>query len=636
MKKSRRSATLPALLFSGVLALAFQAGAAVQSYVVEAINDPFIKRFPNPKPRHVVSRTFAATGPASGFIVPVWSKHLHNISVRIENTGDRVLKNPYLQLLGPWGCDFRSLDALAAGIAKGAKTPREKFLRAFQWLAYHYERFGTASNNEYPWGEFPGNALRLIDQYGGGMCGESVEALGALLHAMPPAGSLVAHKVDLDAHQTGEVFLNGGWRAFDSNPSSRWIYDLGEHDPPITFRWLRDHGERIIRRVKPLTGWDIWWAIEKAPCTCHPNMVRPYSTRPFRFDLLPRESITMYFDMRGRVDKTSIDYAAAGFNRQSPEHRNPCDYASAVFDLPLDFSQPRSVQRSIAAAENVKWTPAGLAPADPARPAFVVIPWYSAWSVVGAKIEADFATAGTVAIARKADVMDTKYSPDLQWTRLSPRREEYGKAGIEGVMAFWLKFEFHGPGAGLRRARIAVEVQMSPLVMPGLRYGENHYRFTAAGKQPGTARITVTYDDQAPYDAYEPATGDYGAYIHYRVGGDRTRTWCKNLFYKNIKKAPNGTLPITVEIFKGFGNDFGRKVRTLKSGRFKFGEYWWYWDGRDARGRRLPPGLYAYKITGDVGEGPWGRSPVWGEPVILFDQIWPTPNEILWPSPGKR
>ncbi len=603
--------------------------AAVQSYTVEAINDPFFLEYPNPRPRHVVTRSFMVHGTPGRFEVPITSLHLHNISVRIENLCEHTIHDPYLRLDSEWGCDFRTIETMAAQIVEGAANPREKFLRLFQWLAYHYDRFGTSGADEYSWEEFMGNPLRLIDQYGGGMCGESVETLCALLYAAPPSGTLRGHKVQLDGHQTGEVFLNGAWRAFDSNPSTRWVYDLGDHIPPASFRRLRDNGGQMIRRTLPLTGWDIRWAVRNAPCTAFPEG-RPRKTRlPFRFDLKPAESLTMYFDMRGRVERKSRGYDHAGFNRQSPAHRNPCDYGSAVFDYRPDFS--KTVHKQFAGAmENVRWTRDGLVPADPRRAASIVFRVRSAWLIVGARIEADFTTTGTVSIARNRDVMNLYFPPDGPWTPLDSGRMEYGAAGIEGAMAYWVRFEFKGPGSGLRRARIATEVQMSPYTMPGLRYGENRFVFTAENMAGRRARITFTYDDRAPYDTYEPATEDYGAYLHYRVGGDRSRTWCKNLFYKNIKRDPKGGLPITVELYKAFGRDFGRKVRTLKSGRIPFGDYWWYWNGRDDAGRRLPPGPYAFKITGDVGEGPWGRGTVWGECLILFDRLWPRPNEIRW------
>jgi len=615
---------IPAVL---AVVVAHTAPARIHSYTVEAVNDPFITRYPNPAPKHVVTRSFRVHRSPRELVIPVGSTHLHNISVKIENTGDRLIEDPYLA--GPWGYDFRSLEAIAARATRGAKTPSEKLCRILQWFTYHYDRFGTRGARGYNFEDFSGNPLRLINQYGGSMCGESVEAMCELLYAAPPVGSIYAHKVQLHGHQTGEAWINGGWRAFDSNPETRWVYDRGDHRPPITFKWLKEHGEERVKRVRPLTGWSIWWAIKKAPCTPFADIRRFNKRWDFRYDLRPAESVTMYFDMRGRVEMKSRNYAEAGFNKQSPEHRNPCDYGSAVFDYRPEFSNP--VHRQFAAAqENVRWTDRGLVPADPARPAWIVFPARSTWLIVGARIEADFRTDGKVYIARNRNVLNLRYPPDIPWTRLEPGREEYGPESIEGVMIYWVKFEFQGPGSGLRRARIATEVQMSPYTMPGLRYGENHLRFTARDLHGCGVRITFTYDDQAPYNTYEPATEDYGAYIHYRVGGDHMKTWSKNLFYKNIARDPNGSPPITVEIFKAFGADFGRKVRTLKNGRIPFGDYWWYWNGRDGDGNRLPPGMYAFKVTGDVGEGPWGRGREWGECLMLFDRIRPQPNEIRW------
>lgn len=73
-------------------------------------------------------------------------------------------------------------------------------------------------------------------------------------------------------------------------------------------------------------------------------------------------------------------------------------------------------------------------------------------------------------------------------------------------MAYWVKFEFQGQGSGLRRSRLATEVQMSPLTMPGLRFGENQPHFPARDMRGCTLRITFTYDDQAPWESYEPPT----------------------------------------------------------------------------------------------------------------------------------
>lgn len=44
-------------------------------------------------------------------------------------------------------------------------------------------------------------------------------------------------------------------------------------------------------------------------------------------------------------------------------------------------------------------------------------------------------------------------------------------------------------------------------------------------------------------------------------------------------------------------NPEGREVRTLSLGRLKAGEHVVYWDGRDFRGRVLPPGVYFVRVV---------------------------------------
>lgn len=46
----------------------------------------------------------------------------------------------------------------------------------------------------------------------------------------------------------------------------------------------------------------------------------------------------------------------------------------------------------------------------------------------------------------------------------------------------------------------------------------------------------------------------------------------------------------------------GRRVRTLSSGRLAAGAHATTWDGRDSSGRRLPSGVYFYKLRGAAGE----------------------------------
>jgi hypothetical protein len=55
--------------------------------------------------------------------------------------------------------------------------------------------------------------------------------------------------------------------------------------------------------------------------------------------------------------------------------------------------------------------------------------------------------------------------------------------------------------------------------------------------------------------------------------------------------------------------------------RAVFGAYELYWDGADDQGRRLPTGMYAYRLSVD-------GAVVHGERLYLYSDVWPLPNEL--------
>ena len=600
---------------------------ANKSYSIEAINDSLILVYPNPEPVHVVSHSFNVTSGDHPEHIAITSRNLHNISICIENTGDGLIKDPYL--FGTDGYDFRDLSVLSSGIVEGVSSSFEKFMRVHEWFTYYYDKYGSYDNPEYPFDDYRGNPLRLINQNGGSLCGEAVQTACGLLYHVPPLGSMYGRKVQMDGHQTGEAWFDGSWHNFDISPEIRWVYFDDDNETIIpSWKDLRDDGGELIKRIRPMTGWDIWSMVDDDSCKPFEVINEVGRQWEFRYQLKPREKMTMYFDMKGRTDKVSSDYSF-NYLEDHPENcRKPCDYASAVFTYKPDFTS--ALHRKYAEEEkNIKYTPNGIEPVNPDEPSSIIIQAKSTWNIVGADINASFYDEGRVYFAVTETIGDTAYSKDLEWILLHEDGVfESDSIGIEGRMAYWLKFEFQGRGSGLRGATISTEVQMGRYTMPGLKFGKNEIRFTAAHMNSSSAKITYTYDDQSKYDYYEPATSNYGRHIYYRVGGNHIKHWTKPLFYRNINNDPEGEIPIKVEIFKVTGEDAGNRIRLFKDGPMKFGNYWWYWDGKDDLGKRCPVGMYSYKVTGEVGEGMWHENNEFGERLYLFDHIWPVPNEV--------
>jgi flagellar hook assembly protein FlgD len=46
-------------------------------------------------------------------------------------------------------------------------------------------------------------------------------------------------------------------------------------------------------------------------------------------------------------------------------------------------------------------------------------------------------------------------------------------------------------------------------------------------------------------------------------------------------------------------NMLGQEVRRLVDGRLSGGQHRLEWDGRDARGQRVAPGVYLYRMAGE-------------------------------------
>jgi hypothetical protein len=194
-------------------------------------------------------------------------------------------------------------------------------------------------------------------------------------------------------------------------------------------------------------------------------------------------------------------------------------------------------------------------------------------------------------------------------------------------MAYWVKFEFQGPGSGLQSAEIATEVTMSPWSMPGLEYGSNHIHFAAAGMQNASLKVTYAYDDQADHHFYQPATSAYGRHIWFRAGGVLTDSGWKQGYFQALNQVPPVTEQVTLTITKVSGPNAGVTVRTLVANQsIPLGYYKLYWDGRDDAGNLLAPGMYAYQLTED-------GMPTQGARLYLYSRIWPEPNEIRFPSP---
>ncbi len=74
------------------------------------------------------------------------------------------------------------------------------------------------------------------------------------------------------------------------------------------------------------------------------------------------------------------------------------------------------------------------------------------------------------------------------------------------------------------------------------------------------------------------------------------------IFYDLVETT--GGVPVEVEIL----DLFGRKVRRIYSGADRIGHYERVWDGRNGEGETVPPGIYIWRISGELERGSAART----------------------------
>ena len=626
-----------------ILAVVSSSCSRLQTYTVEDINDLDILRYPPPVPVHPDSQSFVVSTTDHVQEITVNSTNLRNLSVTIENTGNGIIRGPHL--FGPQGWDVRgdsiALKALATNITQGNLTNEQKFFRAFEWTILNYHRYELVNSrikpNPFPGYYHTGNGSRLFNEYGSSMCGEFHDVINPLLVKIPGAG-IYGCKYTMGAHTAGGAFWDGVWHDFNGSPTIQMAHYKMDGKTLATWAELKKDPSPIDS-VNKYIGHSGYYGkcFDSDSLSCplnqfiyYPKYYNSNYLINFKYsDLRPNEKMTMYFDMRGRFDMTSVGYIKDEENFP----RNWVDYGSVVYTYKPNFHnslyEPYVVEQS-----NVQNTPKGIVPVDPSKPSYIIFssshyPWYH----VGANIKAWFKTKGNVFIGRSNNIpgsnlgADTLYT-NLSWAMLNPEQKEYDSASITAKSAFWVKFEFQGRGSGLDSAEISSELQMSPWAMPGLLYGKNYIRFEAKDMGGSSAKVTYRYDDQSPYYFYEPATSPTGKHIYHRLGGQLQKGfgfWKRPALWIRLKDSTDVTVPVTLRIFNVQNTSNIKCVRTLFTDKsLHWGYHWWYWDGKDDQGNLLTPGMYAYRIDD-------GRNKKLIHTALIYlypDGIWPLPNEM--------
>ncbi len=580
---------------------------ATQSYVIEDINDPEFKQYPPPKPARACEASYVVKTKDHTETIPIRSTRLRNLSVTLENTGSGTIQAPWL--FGSQGYDARSQKQLVDTITHGSQSDFERFVRVHEWVGLHMWRCeGDITHGRVF------DPMLNINRHGNGMCGATAAAVASLLYHIPGVhGRTVVFK----GHMVGEANVDGKWCAYDS--SMRWIYFGRDNKTPVSWKEIYDDKQLQQRSVM---GWVPRLMSKQSPSSWTYNNENADLGQKwdFTYALHPNEKVTMYFDMRGRVDRTSY-----GYNKDAGS-RNPCDYGSAIFCYKPDLTGEH-YKKCVVEENNIKQTETGLVAVDPNKPASIVFEVHKgAWTFAGSDITADFKTNGKVYISTgpsgkgypKYKGRETRYAKHGPWQLLSKATKEYPQP-IEGMMAYWIKVEFQGKDAGLNSIEINSEVAMNPYIMPDLAYGENKIRFDAADMGGSTLKITHRYDDRSPYHTYQPAKEDYGRHLYFRVGGGLMSTQSKPKFWQALRTNPRSSASVAIDIYQVTGVKQLTKVKSSRARNLGIGYYTLYWNGRNDAGKRCEPNqMYYVRVGGQARHV---------ERLYLYPYLWPIPNE---------
>ncbi|HLY08721.1 MAG TPA: Ig domain-containing protein [Planctomycetota bacterium] len=380
-----------------------------------------------------------------------------NRSVRLENTGDTDVVNPWLS---NGRNTFRTLSEIASSAVTAGMSDREKAMAMwFQEIRHRYHFDGD--NNDL------GDPVKVFNIYGYNTCGNDSICVAGLWRK---AGLKVA-PARLVGHCVTQVYFDNRWHVFDGDMHSMYLLRdcktvAGEQD------LVRDHD--LVRRahtqgiLKPdIRGDDEWessiYVFEgdvrgERYCTDGTSM---------NMTLRPGEAITWRWG-----HPTPIKY----HGQSKPRH--PDTICNGLWEYQPDFTK-EAWRKGAALAQAVR-TDRGELTSEAGQSGTIVWVLKSPYVFVGGKVEAE-GTGAKFSVSWDGKAWEEAGADlDRLFPPAGPARYEYR-----------LRCELD-PGARLQKLRIVNDVQMAPLALPGMTVGANEFVYT--DQSPGGRKVRVTHD----------------------------------------------------------------------------------------------------------------------------------------------
>ncbi len=415
-------------------------------------------------------------------------------SVRLENTGDVDVLNPWLLVNGKR--NWRTTDdiieeALASYGNPGEMSAAEKARAVYEFLRNH--RFHATT------GDFEvRDPVKLLNIYGYALCGDNASVLMDLWRI----AGLPVRRGFPSGHCVSEVFYDGGWHMFDADESQVFL----ERDNATIAgdeALARDHD--LVKRGAgemdaALYAFDGGRGGEYAS----------YAGHTMRFSLRPGEALEWRWDHTGKHHYAAEPlYAMRSAHLR--EHWGDKAWARLsngkwVCVPPLRNPKVRETWEQ----RNTRWLSAPkravLAPARAGEPASVTWKMSAPYVIVGGRLAARvwLRKGGAAVFSVSLDGRDWKEA-----LRVSGPAQAPVEASLDALFPnegaaryrYWIRVELIAGAslkdAGLESLAIENDLQMAPLSLPSLALGMNHVLYLDETKEPHSVRVVFRWEENS-------------------------------------------------------------------------------------------------------------------------------------------
>ena len=422
-----------------------------------------------------------------------------NVSVRLENTGDTPVVNPWIQREG--AIDTRSLKSIVDSIMQPCMSDMEKARRLWEFDIHN--RFHATSQDDEV-----GDLVKRVNVYGYSLCYDASKNISDLWRA---AGLKVRQGYP-NGHSLAEVYYDGDWHELDSDES---IISLLRDNETIASeaQVVADHD--LLKRTHtygPLANDNrlgdesgaalLYWEGERTGE--QPSLTK----HKMNFTLRPGESITWAWNPANLYHAMPFSFGSGDADAWNKQWR----VIAHVMDGEMTYSPELGKASSLdyLKTEGVERRAKGVFGNGlylTGETGTVDVPVSSAYPMVGGRLDVDIAhlnlDAEEVAISISFDqgkswtAVQTSFPSDYSrmYVDLNPFFKKTDPACYEYILRFTLRSRATHPAVALKGFYLRSTLQMAPLAMPGVVLGENNFTYTDESTGAPSVKITQTWNE---------------------------------------------------------------------------------------------------------------------------------------------